>query len=40
MHINMADKVNEWLLIKKDDIFAVTYVYNAKDIPSYDEVFL
>lgn len=29
-----------WLLIKKDDVFAVTHVYNAKEIPAYDEVFL
>jgi hypothetical protein len=27
-------------LIKKDDVFAATHVYDAKIIPSYDEVFL
>ena len=37
---NMDNKDNNWLLIKHDDIFAVTHIYNAKDIPSYDEVFL
>lgn len=40
VHTNMDDREKNWLLIKKEDIFAVTHVYNAKDIPSYDEVFL
>lgn len=25
---------------KSDDVFAVSHVYNAKEIPVYDEVFL
>lgn len=37
---NMDDNDKNWLLMKKEDVFAVTKVYNAKDIPSYDEVFL
>lgn len=37
---NMDDKDKNWLLMKREDVFAVTHVYNAKDIPSYDEVFL
>lgn len=37
---NMDDKNNSWLLIKNDDVFAVTHIYDAKDIPCYDEVFL
>lgn len=37
---NMDEKGKDWLLIKKEDIFAVAHVYDAKDIPSYDEVFL
>lgn len=40
VHANMDDKGNDWLLIKQDDVFAITHVYDAKDIPSYDEVFL
>mgnify|MGYP006964061656 CR=1 FL=1 len=37
---HMDDQDKDWLLIKKDDVFAVTHVYDAKIIPSYDEVFL
>ena len=37
---NMDEKGKDWLLIKKEDIFAVAHVYDAKDIPSYDEVCL
>lgn len=37
---NLDGNIKNWLLIKKDDVFAVTQVYNAKEIPSYDEVFL
>lgn len=37
---HMDDDDKNWLLMKKEDVFAVTQVYNAKDIPSYDEVFL
>lgn len=37
---HMDGKDKNWLLIKKDDVFAVTRVYDAKEIPSYDEVFL
>ena len=33
-------RIKDWLLIKKDDVFAATHVYDAKIIPSYDEVFL
>ena len=40
IHTNMDDQDKDWLLIKKDDVFAVTHVYDAKIIPSYDEVFL
>lgn len=40
IHTNMDDQDKDWLLIKKDDVFAVTHVYDAKTIPSYDEVFL
>lgn len=37
---NMYDKGKDWLLMKKDDIFAVAHVYNAKEISCYEEVFL
>lgn len=37
---NLDGNIKNWLLIKKDDVFAVTQVYDAKEIPSYDEVFL
>lgn len=37
---NMDNKNRNWLLIKKEDVFAVTHAYDAKEIPSYDEVFL
>ena len=40
IHTNMDDQDKDWLLIKKDDVFAATHVYDAKIIPSYDEVFL
>ena len=40
IHTNMDDQDRDWLLIKKDDVFAVTHVYDAKKIPLYDEVFL
>ena len=40
IHTNMDDQDKDWLLIKKDDVFADTHVYDAKIIPSYDEVFL
>ena len=40
IHTNMDDQDRDWLLIKKDDVFAVTHVYDAKNIPFYDEVFL
>ena len=40
IHTNMDDQDKDWLLIKKDDVFAATHVYDAKTIPSYDEVFL
>lgn len=37
---NQKVKENYAILIKKDDVFAATHVYDAKIIPSYDEVFL
>lgn len=40
IHTNMDDQDKDWLLIKKDDVFVATHVYDAKIIPSYDEVFL
>ena len=33
IHTNMDDQDRDWLLIKKDDVFAVTHVYDAKKIP-------
>lgn len=40
VHTNMDNNDKDWLLIKNEDVFAVNQVYNAKNIPSYDEVFL
>ena len=40
IHTNMDDQDKDWVLIKKDDVFAATHVYDAKIIPAYDEVFL
>ncbi|WP_294470509.1 DNA polymerase ligase N-terminal domain-containing protein [uncultured Bacteroides sp.] len=37
---NMDGNDNNWLLMKKDDVFAVAHVYDAKEIPAYDGVFL
>lgn len=37
---HMDGKDKNWLLMKKDDVFAVTRMYDANEIPSYDEVFL
>lgn len=37
---NMYEQGKDWLLMKKDDIFAVAHVYNAKEISCYEEVFL
>lgn len=36
----MDDDERNWLLMKKEDVFAIAQVYEAKNIPSYDEVFL
>lgn len=33
IHTNMDDQDRDWLLIKKDDVFAVTHVYDAKKKP-------
>lgn len=35
---NMDDKENNWLLMKKDDSYAIHHFYNAVDIPSYGKV--